>query len=422
MAPSKENMYRFPWSMNDNPIGWLEITDKCNTYCRGCYRINGMEGHKPLAQIKEEVDLLQKLRNCDNISIAGGEPLIHPDILEIVAYIKSLGMKPLILTNGIKLENNRPFMEELKQAGAVGFTFHVDSEQERPHWKGKTETELFELRQQYADMVAEVGGLFVSFGMTVYRSNLYIVPEMVRWANQNIDKVHGLVFISYRSAAMNGNFDYFAGGRRIDLQTSYVSDTDDEEAYMSSGEIYDEIKKEFDHYETSAYMGGTQLVDKMTWLVAAQLGTKDRMYGSVGPKMVELVQIFHHLRRGTYMVYAPGHKLSKLAFLFGLLDKGLRQAFRAFWRDVVRNPRALFRPMYVQSIGIIQGPDMLEDGRVDMCESCPDMTIWNGKLVHSCRMDEWRLYGSYVVAQRKAPVAVRAGEVEAGRENSPPSN
>lgn len=27
------------------------------------------------------------------------------------------------------------------------------------------------------------------------------------------------------------------------------------------------------------------------------------------------------------------------------------------------------------------------------------MTVWDGKLVHSCRMDEWRLYGSYVTAQ-----------------------
>ncbi|MBN8620522.1 MAG: hypothetical protein J0L63_16540, partial [Anaerolineae bacterium] len=53
------------------------------------------------------------------------------------------------------------------------------------------------------------------------------------------------------------------------------------------------------------------------------------------------------------------------------------------------------------SIGIIQGPDLLEDGRVDMCESCPDMTVWDGKLVHSCRMDEWRLYGSYIVPQRR---------------------
>src|SRR3990172_7988323 len=87
MRPLKHEMYRFPWSSNDNPIGWLEVTDKCNIYCRGCYRMNGMAGHKSLEQIKSEIDLLKEWRNCDNISIAGGEPLLHPQILDVIAYI-----------------------------------------------------------------------------------------------------------------------------------------------------------------------------------------------------------------------------------------------------------------------------------------------------------------------------------------------
>ncbi len=400
MELSKDNLYRFPWSGNDNPIGWLEVTDKCNTYCRGCYRINGMQGHKSIEQIKEEIALMKKWRNCDNISIAGGEPLIHPNILEIIAYIRSLNMKPLILTNGIKLENNIAFMREIKKAGAVGFTFHIDSEQARPHWKGKSEIELFELRQHYADMAYEVGGLFASFGTTVYPGNLYMVPEMVKWANKNIDRVHGLVFIGFRNTLMEGEYDYYANGKKIDLKTSYAADNTDE-SYLTSRDIYAEIKKNFPHYETSAFMGGSQVQDKLTWLVSAQLGVKGQMYGSIGKKTMELFQMFHHLRYGTYVIYSPSNRIPKIAFLLGLLDKGVRETSRAFWKDVLRHPTRLFQPMFVQSIGIIQGPDLLEDGRVDMCESCPDMTVWDGKLVHSCRMDEWRLYGNYIQPQRR---------------------
>ena len=36
---------------------------------------------------------------------------------------------------------------------------------------------------------------------------------------------------------------------------------------------------------------------------------------------------------------------------------------------------------------------MLSDGTIDMCDSCPDMTVHNGEFVYSCRMDELRQYG-----------------------------
>ena len=48
----KRNLYRLPWSMNDNPIAWLEITDVCNMYCEGCYR-QRLTGHKSLEEIKD---------------------------------------------------------------------------------------------------------------------------------------------------------------------------------------------------------------------------------------------------------------------------------------------------------------------------------------------------------------------------------
>jgi hypothetical protein len=360
-----------------------------------------MQGHKSLEQVKEEIALLKRWRNCDNISIAGGEPLIHPEILDIVAYIRSLKMKPLILTNGIRIENDENFVRELKKAGIVGFTFHIDSEQQRPHWKGKSETELFELRQHFADMVHRVGGLFASFGMTVYLGNLDFVPEMVKWANRNVDRVHGLVFIMFRNATLEGDYEFLVEGKPINPETSYVTESTTEK-FLTSQDLYDKIQASFPHYETSAYMGGSHAHDKITWLVSAQLGTKHKMYGSVGAKVMELFQVVHHLQHGTYLIYSPSNKIPKLALLLGLFDKGVRKTSGKFWREAARHPLELFKPIYVQSIGIIQGPDLMEDGRIDMCESCPDMTVWNGKLVHSCRLDEWRLYGNYITAQPRS--------------------
>ena len=86
-----------------------------------------------------------------------------------------------------------------------------------------------------------------------------------------------------------------------------------------------------------------------------------------------------------------------------LFDRNVRQAAGRWWRHVFRHPGALFEPMYVQSIGIIQAPDLQTDGRADMCDSCPDITIYNGQFINSCRMDEYRLFGGLlsVVEQPK---------------------
>lgn len=410
MAFSKANMYRFPWSSNDNPIGWLEVTDKCNIYCRGCYRMNGKAGHKSLEQIKEEINILKHMRNADNISIAGGEPLLHPDILEIIAYIRGLKMKPMVLTNGVRLVDNRQLMQEIKRAGAVGFTFHVDSEQNRPHFTGNTEKDLCDLRLQYAKMVADVGGMTSIFGMTVYPSNLNQVPDVVRWANENIDVVHGLVFITFRGAPMDGRYNYTVNGQPLDNTDLTYTTSDDEEITITSQDVYEKIKEVHPHYEPAAYLGGTQTHTRATWVSAVQIGTRGRMYGSLGKRMMELVQQSHHMTKGTYIVYQHSNKLTKLAFAGALLDKGMRTVHGQFWKHVLRDPAMLLGKVYWQSIGIVQGPDMLEDGRMDMCESCPDMTVWDGKLVHSCRMDEWRLYGGYVEAHKNPEFVPKAGQ------------
>jgi len=132
MTLDKRDLYRLPWSMNDNPIAWLEVTDICDLRCEGCYR-QRLTGHKPLEEIEEEIRFFKRWRNPDNVSIAGGEPLVHPEIVDIVALIAENGIKPILLTNGVKLTPE--LLGELKQAGLTGFTMHIDSHQDRPGWE-----------------------------------------------------------------------------------------------------------------------------------------------------------------------------------------------------------------------------------------------------------------------------------------------
>ncbi len=400
----KRNLYRMPWSMNDNPIAWLEITDVCNIYCEGCYR-QRITGHKPLEEVKEEILFFKRWRNPDNVSIAGGEPLIHPQILDIVAFIAENGIKPIILTNAVAL--NPEFLREMKAAGLAGFTIHIDSHQNRPRWKGKTEADLNELRQHYADMVAAEGGMYVIFNSTVYPSTFHEIPDVVRWGQANIDRVHGLVFITYRTGITEASVAHDQAGQEVDMsQLSYTRKRFDER-FVTSPEVYQLIKDNFPEYEASGYLGGTIVHTSFKWLMGAVVGSKKKVYGSVGKRTMELAQAGHHATLGTYLAYLSCAKVGPKVFLLSPWDKTLRQAWRNWRKDVMRHPGRLFESLYVQTIGIIQAPDLLPDGRADMCDSCPDMTVYDGKLINSCRMDEYRLFGGFLsVVERSQAKAV----------------
>ncbi len=392
--PPRADYYRLPWSKNDNPIGWLEITDECNLHCKGCYR-QRLTGHKALAEIKEEILFFKRWRNCDNISISGGEPLIHPDIESVVEFTAETGMKPIVLTNAVNLTRER--LRELKDAGLAGLTIHIDSLQDRPGWRGKNEAELNRLRKHYAELVNEEKGIYCSFNSTVYYSNFKYIPEMVKWASENIDIVNGIIFITYRGAPINDDIAYVIGDRSVDVEgnisytTSELSELD-----IMSIDIYTIIKNSFEEYEPCSYLGGTASHDAYKWLIATMLGSKKEVYGSVGKRTMELSQAFHHLLWGTYVAYPDLSKSSEMVFLSGLFDQGVRKAFGKFMRSVSRNPGNLFRKVYLQSVAIIQAPDLLPDGQSDMCDSCPDMTIYQGRLINSCRMDEYRKFGGFV--------------------------
>lgn len=390
------DLYRLPWTLSDNAISWLEPTSACNLACDGCYRENITDSHKSLEIIRQELETFRRLRIADGISIAGGDPLMHPEITQIVAMIKEMGLKPIINTNGGNL--TMEVLKDLKKAGAYGFTFHIDSRQGRGRWKNKTELELNELRLQYAEMLHEVGGLSCAFNSTVYEDTLHYVPEMVEWAAKHIDKVHVMVFILYRAAVPKLPFDWYAGGKKIDMNALVYGEYEDRKVDLKSPEVVAAIHKRFPDFTPCAYLNGTEKPDSYKWLLTGRIGTKEKMYGYVGGRFMEIIQTFHHLFERRYLAYArPGLTTKgRSMMLLAPFDKGMKRILGRYVKSALTNPLRLFKGLHYQSIMIIQPVDFLENGYQNMCDGCPDMTIWNGELVWSCRMEELKHFGTWV--------------------------
>ncbi len=408
-------LYRFPWSSSDNVISWLEPTSKCNLACEGCYREN-VDSHKPLKEVRADLDVFNRLRTFDGVSVAGGDPLLHPNVVEIVRMIAADGHKPILNTNGLAL--TEPLLRQLKAAGLIGFTFHIDSKQGRPGWKNKTEIELNALRLQLANLVASVGGLSCAFNATVYEDTLKDVPALVQFAADHIDKIDVMVFILFRAAVTEGSFAYVRDGKLVDgTEVVYTVDQAPHRLDLSAPEVVAKIRERFPEFAPSAYLGGTEKPDSFKWLFTgrfgfpARQGAPSKVLGYTGPRFMELVQTAHHLFTGKYLAYAPKATLEagRSAMLLAPIEPGVRTTAKNWLKHLVTAPWDARKKVHFQAVMMIQPIDVLPDGRANMCDGCPDVTVHDGQLVWSCRLEEYRKYGGLVQCVPKAaPSCARA--------------
>jgi len=112
-------------------VSW-NVTNACNMFCDHCYREAGCKAEEELSTSEAKTLLEQIAKAGFKIMIfSGGEPLTRPDILELVSYATSLGLRSVFGTNGtlITLEMAR----KLKEAGAMGMGISLDSMDKKKH-------------------------------------------------------------------------------------------------------------------------------------------------------------------------------------------------------------------------------------------------------------------------------------------------
>jgi len=104
--------------------GVLEITDKCNLYCRHC------SGEK--RNIQEDLSFSKwrkiisglKLNGCFHITLSGGEPLLNKDIYKIIHFSKERGIETTVTSNGILIDKTAA--KRLAESKADGVQISVD--------------------------------------------------------------------------------------------------------------------------------------------------------------------------------------------------------------------------------------------------------------------------------------------------------
>ena len=90
-------------------LGILEVTQRCNLSCPQCFAASAKNGADlTLAEATQRVDNLARCEGrIEVLQISGGEPTIHPQLMDIIQMAKSRDVQSVMVnTNGIRLAHD----------------------------------------------------------------------------------------------------------------------------------------------------------------------------------------------------------------------------------------------------------------------------------------------------------------------------
>lgn len=181
-------------------ISW-NTTNKCNMYCDHCYRESGEEsaGELTTEQGKKLITEIKKAGFMIMI-FSGGEPLMRPDIVELIAHARNEGLRPVIGSNGTLLTEELAL--RLKEAGAVRIGISLDSMDPVKHNQLRKYEKAYEEAVRGMEICNKVG-LEFQIHTTVMKWNLPEMEALTDFAVTKGAKAHHLFFLIPTGRGLN---------------------------------------------------------------------------------------------------------------------------------------------------------------------------------------------------------------------------
>lgn len=167
----------------------VQITERCNLHCAHCFVSAGNYGDAMLLESIRKV-LIPQLKACRVVSITltGGEPFVHPNILEITSLFRGAGMKIGICTNATCIKESQ--IEALTALGEIHCNVSLDGFSPESHGKFRGDKESF---ARTIATVRALGRHKLLQGLLVTPNNLAEVDEYSKLCEFTVE--NGAVYV-----------------------------------------------------------------------------------------------------------------------------------------------------------------------------------------------------------------------------------
>lgn len=185
-------------------LGVIEITTRCNLACPTCFADSGPGYDLSLAQVEAILDRFVETEGVPQVvQISGGEPTIHPDIVEIVTAARARHITHVMVnTNGIRLAKDPDFVRRLAEhKPTIYLQFDGLSEESYVALRG---CNLVDVKKRALDNCADAG-LYVNLVATVAKDvNDLEMGDILRFGLQH-PAVLGLCYQPVTFAGRHGS-------------------------------------------------------------------------------------------------------------------------------------------------------------------------------------------------------------------------
>lgn len=351
---NNKEIYKLKYIGNDVPHIYMETNQNCNVQCRNCCNFD--KGYvKSLDEVKRDIDTAVKVRNLETITLAGGEPTLHPDIIEIAKYVKSKGLVCQLGSNcRFILEGNEELLDKLINAGVDRIFVHIDEGQ--PHIKN-----VFEALDIVVGKL-EKKKMWYLVSQIIYSQNKEIIPAIIkRYANNK----------------------YFSG-----ILATIGADFTDENKYYDENrikEVSENIYKELGVLPIS-YTPASLDDDEVSWL-SYLFYTDSKGNNSHGASKLYyqwFLKMYRKVKGVHAFAFTYSNRLFNILLPFNMLFELIFNAKNIkSLANVIRGGGIKLKYVVIQN-----GPRYNQGlGKYQICYNCPDATIRNGRLTPECVSD-----------------------------------
>jgi 7,8-dihydro-6-hydroxymethylpterin dimethyltransferase len=191
-------------------LALIEVNEHCNLECPTCFASSSpaRTEQRSLAQIETMLDLLVESEGQpDLLQISGGEPTLHPQILDIIRAAKSRPIRHVMLnTNGLRLAADPDFvaaLAEMKRGFEVYLQFDALSASALRTIRG---ADLRRVRERALDALDRTGISTTLVCVIRKGVNDGEIGDVLRHAQERAC-VRGVTFQPVQDAGRNDGFD-----------------------------------------------------------------------------------------------------------------------------------------------------------------------------------------------------------------------